>query len=284
MNVLKNKKGQTAALLTMLLTSIGIGTVVGSYSSWLLSLKNNEHEVSRALIGQILSMNKWDEIIHQSPKEKTLNTNKTDVSVDDDGNKTTVTYGKRGIYRNGKCDVSGTENEMKSAYQTCTDINIKVTDKENKPLYEFNSVSLLSTTYAYPVGTIIPYTGDLTKVPEDWALCDGNNGTPNLNNTFLKATDQQSEVGKTGGNNTFVLKQANLPSATFDISSPTQMVLGTYRYPLSSGTIVRFCDANTNLSLRMHNLSTYIHIPDWKSVPFPVAPKHQTTAYIMKIK
>ena len=29
MNVLKNKKGQTAALLTMLLTSIGIGTVVG---------------------------------------------------------------------------------------------------------------------------------------------------------------------------------------------------------------------------------------------------------------
>ena len=283
MDILKNKKGQTT-LLAMLLTSIGMASVISSYSSWLLSMKNNEHEVSRALIGQTNAINKWDEIIHQSPKEKQLNVNKTDTSIDEDGNKTTVTYGNRGIYRNGKCDTSASANDMKSAYQTCTDVNIKVTDKENKSLYEFNSISLLSTTYAYPVGAIIPYTGDLSNVPEDWALCDGKNGTPDLNNIFLKGTNKQSEIGETGGNNQFVIQQANLPSATFDINSPTQMVLGTYMYPLSSGTIIRYCDYNTSLSLRMHDLSTYIHIPDWKSVPFPVAPKHQTTAYIMKIK
>lgn len=37
-----------------------------------------------------------------------------------------------------------------------------------------------------PVGTILPYTGDLSKIPHGWALCDGTNGTPNLTGRFLQ--------------------------------------------------------------------------------------------------
>ena len=32
----------------------------------------------------------------------------------------------------------------------------------------------------------MPYIGDLSKIPHGWALCDGNNGTPNLTGRFLQ--------------------------------------------------------------------------------------------------
>lgn len=37
-----------------------------------------------------------------------------------------------------------------------------------------------------PVGTILPYIGDLSKIPHGWALCDGTSGTPDLINRFLQ--------------------------------------------------------------------------------------------------
>ena len=38
-----------------------------------------------------------------------------------------------------------------------------------------------------PIGTILPYTGDLNKIPSGWHLCDGTDGTPNLlDNRFLE--------------------------------------------------------------------------------------------------
>lgn len=39
---------------------------------------------------------------------------------------------------------------------------------------------------ALPIGTILPYVGDLNKIPHDWALCDGSNGTPDLRGRFLE--------------------------------------------------------------------------------------------------
>lgn len=37
-----------------------------------------------------------------------------------------------------------------------------------------------------PVGTILPYIGNLSDIPHGWALCDGTNGTPNLTGRFLQ--------------------------------------------------------------------------------------------------
>ena len=37
-----------------------------------------------------------------------------------------------------------------------------------------------------PVGTILPYIGDLSKIPHGWAVCDGSHGTPNLTGRFLQ--------------------------------------------------------------------------------------------------
>ena len=37
-----------------------------------------------------------------------------------------------------------------------------------------------------PVGTILPYVGDLADIPKGWYLCEGSNGTPNLTGRFLQ--------------------------------------------------------------------------------------------------
>ena len=39
-----------------------------------------------------------------------------------------------------------------------------------------------------PVGCIILWSGAANKIPEGWALCNGQNGTPDLRNRFGWAT------------------------------------------------------------------------------------------------
>ena len=37
-----------------------------------------------------------------------------------------------------------------------------------------------------PVGTILPYVGDLADIPKGWYLCNGSNDTPDLTGRFLQ--------------------------------------------------------------------------------------------------
>lgn len=46
-----------------------------------------------------------------------------------------------------------------------------------------------------PIGTILPYIGELSKIPFGWYLCDGSNGTPNLQGMFLRGQGSQTING-----------------------------------------------------------------------------------------
>ena len=59
-----------------------------------------------------------------------------------------------------------------------------------------------------PVGTILPYVGELSKIPHGWFLCDGTNGTPDLRDRFLQGSN-------TAG--TFI--EAGLPNITGHFSA-----------------------------------------------------------------
>lgn len=52
-----------------------------------------------------------------------------------------------------------------------------------------------------PIGGIIAWSGAEEDIPADWALCDGNNGTPDLRDRFLvgAGTGSGYNVGDTGG-------------------------------------------------------------------------------------
>lgn len=56
-----------------------------------------------------------------------------------------------------------------------------------------------------PKGTITAYHGD--SIPKGWALCNGENGTPNLIGRFIKAGTQELE----GGNSELLLEKQNIP-------------------------------------------------------------------------
>lgn len=47
-----------------------------------------------------------------------------------------------------------------------------------------------------PVGTILPYVGDITHLANGWHLCDGNNGTVNLIDRMPLGTANLAEAGK----------------------------------------------------------------------------------------
>lgn len=65
-----------------------------------------------------------------------------------------------------------------------------------------------------PIGTIVMWSGSINQLPSGWALCDGQNGTPDLRNKFIVGAGDQYNITDEGGNNAIQLQTANLPSFT----------------------------------------------------------------------
>lgn len=55
-----------------------------------------------------------------------------------------------------------------------------------------------------PVGSVIMFKGN-APIPQNWAICDGSNGTPDLRGKFIKGVADIKEAGKTGGSETVTL-------------------------------------------------------------------------------
>ena len=52
---------------------------------------------------------------------------------------------------------------------------------------------------AVPAGTIALWSGAASAIPTGWALCDGQNGTPDLRGRFVVGAGGDYAVGDTGG-------------------------------------------------------------------------------------
>lgn len=70
-----------------------------------------------------------------------------------------------------------------------------------------------------PTGSIVMWSG--SDVPSGWALCDGQNGTPDLRDRFVIGASSTRAVGSTGGSDKVTLTEGNLPAHTHDISGAT---------------------------------------------------------------
>ncbi|MGH7122531.1 MAG: phage baseplate protein, partial [Acetobacteraceae bacterium] len=69
---------------------------------------------------------------------------------------------------------------------------------------------------AVPVGAILMWSGDPAKLPAGWALCNGANGTPPLQDRFVVGYNPNNsaynKVGNTGGEAAHVLAMAEMPA------------------------------------------------------------------------
>lgn len=71
-------------------------------------------------------------------------------------------------------------------------------------------------------GTVVMWAGLLADIPSGWALCDGNNGTPDLTGKFLKGHPNASEIpGTVGGADSVTLSTSQLPAHTHTGSTST---------------------------------------------------------------
>ncbi len=50
-------------------------------------------------------------------------------------------------------------------------------------------------------GTIVMWSGGIHQIPDGWALCDGQNGTPNLQERFILAASDDYPIGTKAGTN-----------------------------------------------------------------------------------
>lgn len=63
-----------------------------------------------------------------------------------------------------------------------------------------------------PVGGIVVWWQD--EIPDGWALCDGNNGTPDLRGWFIAGADDGNPPGTTGGAASVTLTTNQIPPHT----------------------------------------------------------------------
>lgn len=99
------------------------------------------------------------------------------------------------------------------AVQNGTSINHIATSTDNgsddDKLLTENAIN----TYIHqilPEGAIIMWAG--SQIPTGWALCDGNDGRPNLLNRFIVGAGADYQVHATGGENQITLTEAQMPA------------------------------------------------------------------------
>ena len=98
-----------------------------------------------------------------------------------------------------------------------------------------------------PINGIIMYSGLQADIPANWAICDGNNGTPNLVNKFVVAAasfDVGTEEWRTsvdgtskesGGAATKTLGTNELPSHTHSVGTLSGSNTHSHGIPRGSG-------------------------------------------------
>lgn len=82
-----------------------------------------------------------------------------------------------------------------------------------------DTVTELATAGAsLPSGLIAIWKGSTSTIPDGWVLCDGQNGTPDLQDKFILGAGNSYGVGNTGGEETHRLTVNEMPSHTHDTS------------------------------------------------------------------
>lgn len=67
---------------------------------------------------------------------------------------------------------------------------------------------------SFPQGGIIMWSGAIADIPSGWALCDGTNGTPNLQDKFVVGAGSGYAVGATGGADTVNIEHSHSNPST----------------------------------------------------------------------
>lgn len=86
---------------------------------------------------------------------------------------------------------------------------------------------------SFPSGGIIMWSGSVASIPSGWVLCNGLNGTPNLQDRFVVGAGSSYGVGATGGQNAIT----SVPAHTHGIGNITIAADGWHAHNGTTATV-----------------------------------------------
>lgn len=201
--------------------------------------------------------------------DERIKTNTTNIAT----NKTNISTNATNIAANAseitklKSRVSTNETNIKT---NTTNISANTTEIKNINEKITNiKTNITALQDAMPVGSIIMFNGKAEEIPSGWAICDGENGTPNLIDRFILGS---TYCGGIGGKSQVTLTVSQLP--------PHRHRLKKCWYDKSDNAndrqVVRWDDSvSTNDQILTEETGL--------GLPIDIIPPYYTLIYIMKV-
>lgn len=134
-----------------------------------------------------------------------------------------------------------------------------------------------------PSGGIIIWSGASDAVPSGWALCDGENGTPDLRGRFVLGASSGYSVGDTGGAEEVTLKVRQMPKHAHAAITETNISEnGENTFFNPEAFVKTIFDTEPLPNPDNPNFSGYI-TSTGNNEPHPNMPPYYVLAYIMKL-
>ena len=93
----------------------------------------------------------------------------------------------------------------------------------------YERVGAAPAAASVPVGGIILWSGSASAIPAHWALCNGQNGTPDLRGRFIVGAGGSYSPGATGGAETVTLGISQIPSHTHTATTTVSTGAGSLK-------------------------------------------------------
>lgn len=129
-----------------------------------------------------------------------------------------------------------------------------------------------------PIGTIVQFSGLITEIPPQWALCNGLNGTPDLRDTFVIGAGGSFSIGQTGGEN---LQTTQSASAGNHAHTGTTNTAGQHNHTGSTGLYtILYSDLPEHVHMYLNTVSLLDGTSDLSGYyQYPLQPDLGTVTY-----
>lgn len=315
-------------LIPVILGMVVLGMTTVPITKWYLSLQDSTIKIEERMQAQSYAFNEWQKVLAEDYGNVTSKSRKTvsdkydlvrevgaEKTVSGNGKEkdVTITVYKKGTNEIAYALASAKAKPTLDEYYTKTQINNLLKNitnrldgnefiKNSSPSYALkmsyngklhfyaNNSEIKLDTMA--IGTIIPYIGSLSNIPDGWHLCDGTNGTPNLRGVFLRGWNSQTINGVTYSANSVKGYQTDAIKDTFgkgsvvipetDVASyrsNPNLATGVFSYESATGYRVggdiKYDDGAFKLNFDLTN---------GQNVANEFRPINYSVYYIMKIK
>ena len=186
----------------------------------------------------------------------------------------------------------GTDAEM-SPRQRITSVGfaLSAADKPTTTSTSSTAVTTSTTTTSIsgggsnvPTGVIVMWSGAADQIPSGWALCDGQNGTPDLRDRFIVGAGSSYGVGATGGEAAHTLTVDEMPIHNHGVTDPGHKHDYYYYYDTVGSGYPGGGDSNVMSAKDTSNSATNITIQNaGNGQPHNSLPPYYAVAFIMKL-